>query len=66
MVANSRTIISSGTFRESDKLALVGGNIGDTAIAANVVETAVTRFGSIEVLVNNAGIFIGGARQGRW
>jgi len=43
----------------SDKLALVDGNIGDIQVAAKVVETAITRFGSVNALVNNAGIFIG-------
>jgi len=59
VVANSRNITSSGTFRESDKLALVDGNIGEIAVAAKIVETAITRFGSIDALVNNAGIFFG-------
>jgi len=58
VVANSRNIISSGTFRESEKLALVDGNIGESAVAAKIVETAITRFGSIDALVNNAGIFL--------
>jgi NAD(P)-dependent dehydrogenase (short-subunit alcohol dehydrogenase family) len=57
VVANSRNITSSGTFRVSDKLALVDGNIGEIAVAAKIVETAITRFGSIDALVNNAGIF---------
>ncbi len=56
-VANSRHITSSGAFRESDKLALVDGNIGEIAVAAKVVETAITRFGSIDALLNSAGIF---------
>ena len=57
VVANSRNITSSGTFRASDKLALVDGNIGESAVAAKIVETAITKFGSIDGLVNNAGIF---------
>lgn len=57
VVANSRNISSSGAFRASKELALVDGNIGDSAVAAKIVETATTRFGSIDALVNNAGIF---------
>jgi NAD(P)-dependent dehydrogenase (short-subunit alcohol dehydrogenase family) len=41
----------------SDHVALVDGNIGEPAIAAQIVETALARFNSIDVLVNNAGIF---------
>lgn len=59
VVANSRHITSSGTFRASDKLAMVDGNIGEIAVAARVVETAISKFGSINALVNNAGIFFG-------
>ena len=57
VVANSRNIIKSGAFAASEKVALVDGDIGDSAVAAKVVETAVTKFGSIDALVNNAGIF---------
>lgn len=59
VVANSRNISKSGTFRASDNLALVDGNIGEMAVAAKVVETAIAKFGSIGALVNNAGIFFG-------
>jgi NAD(P)-dependent dehydrogenase (short-subunit alcohol dehydrogenase family) len=57
VVANSRNITKSGAFTESGKLALVDGNIGEGAVAAKIVETAVNKFGSIDALVNNAGIF---------
>src|ERR1700753_1190142 len=57
VVANSRNISKSGTFSESAQLTLVDGNIGDSAVAAKVVETAVNKFGSVDALVNNAGIF---------
>ena len=57
VVANSRTIRKSPAFTESEHLALVDGDIGDSAIASKIVETAVQRFGSIDALVNNAGIF---------
>jgi NAD(P)-dependent dehydrogenase (short-subunit alcohol dehydrogenase family) len=57
VVANSRNITNSSTLRASDRLALVDGNIGESAIATKVVETAITKFGSVDALVNNAGIF---------
>jgi NAD(P)-dependent dehydrogenase (short-subunit alcohol dehydrogenase family) len=57
VVATSRKITKSGTFIDSDYLALVDGNIGESAVASKIVETAVQRFGSIDALVNNAGIF---------
>ncbi len=57
VVANSRHIKRSGAFTESAQLALVDGNIGDSVVAAEVVETAISKFGSIDALVNNAGIF---------
>jgi NAD(P)-dependent dehydrogenase (short-subunit alcohol dehydrogenase family) len=41
----------------SNHVALVDGHIGKPATAAKIVETALARFKSIDVLVNNAGIF---------
>jgi NAD(P)-dependent dehydrogenase (short-subunit alcohol dehydrogenase family) len=57
VVANSRNITKSGAFAASDNLALIDGDIGDPATAAKIAETAVARFGTIDVLLNNAGIF---------
>jgi NAD(P)-dependent dehydrogenase (short-subunit alcohol dehydrogenase family) len=57
VVANSRKITRSGAFEPSDKLALVDGNIAEPTTAAELVEVAKTKFGSIDALVNNAGIF---------
>ena len=57
VVANSRNITKSGAFEASDKLALVDGNIAEPEIAAKIVETAKAKFGSIDALVNNAGIY---------
>ncbi|GCE06931.1 SDR family NAD(P)-dependent oxidoreductase [Dictyobacter aurantiacus] len=58
VVANSRRISSAGTLIASDHLALVDGDIAEQEIAQKVVRTAVARFGRIDLLVNNAGIFI--------
>ena len=57
VVATSRTITESGAFAASDKLALVDGNIGEASTAAKIVDLAMRKFGSIDALVNNAGIF---------
>jgi NAD(P)-dependent dehydrogenase (short-subunit alcohol dehydrogenase family) len=57
VVANSRKVSESAEVAASDSVALVDGDIGDPAIAARIVETALARFKSIDALVNNAGIF---------
>lgn len=57
VVANSRNISRSGAFKESDRLALVDGNIAEAATAAKIAEAATSKFGSIDALINNAGIF---------
>ena len=57
VVANSRNITKSGAFEASDKLALVDGSIAEAATAAKIVEVAKNKFGSIDALVNNAGIY---------
>src|SRR5215471_3295661 len=57
VVANSRKVTQSSEIAPSDRVALVDGHIGEPATAAKIVETSLSRFKSIEVLVNNAGIF---------
>src|SRR5258706_13820803 len=57
VVANSRKITQSTEVAASEQVALVDGDIGEPATAAEIVETALTRFASIDALVNNAGIF---------
>lgn len=57
VVATSRTVTRSAEVAASDRVALVDGDIGQSATAARVVETALSRFRSIDVLVNNAGVF---------
>ena len=56
VVANSRTI-SQATFEPNQRLALVDGNIGQVATSEKVIAAAMSRFGSVDGVVNNAGIF---------
>jgi NAD(P)-dependent dehydrogenase (short-subunit alcohol dehydrogenase family) len=58
VVANSRNITRSGAFEASDRLALVDGSIAEAATAAKIAEVARSNFGSIDALVNNAGIMM--------
>jgi NAD(P)-dependent dehydrogenase (short-subunit alcohol dehydrogenase family) len=48
---------TSRSLAASPSLALVDGDISKQETAAKVVETAIQRFGTIDVLVNTAGIF---------
>src|ERR1700726_1715526 len=58
VVANSRNITKANPFSTAANVALVDGDIGDPRTAAKIVDTGVSRFGRIDVLVNNAGVFI--------
>ena len=57
VVANSRNIGKSRAFEASDRLALVDGSAAEAATAAKIAEVAKSKFGSIDALVNNAGIY---------
>ncbi|MBS0204191.1 MAG: SDR family oxidoreductase [Planctomycetes bacterium] len=57
VVATSRKISQSAEVSASEQVALVDGDIGDAATAVRIVQTALSRFKSIDGLVNNAGIF---------
>jgi NAD(P)-dependent dehydrogenase (short-subunit alcohol dehydrogenase family) len=54
VVANSRSIKPSS----DEGVIAIAGNIGNRKVAAQVVNIAVERFGRIDTLINNAGIFI--------
>jgi NAD(P)-dependent dehydrogenase (short-subunit alcohol dehydrogenase family) len=58
VVANSRNITRSGAFEPTDRLALINGNIAEAATAEEIADVAASRFGSIDALVNNAGIYL--------
>jgi NAD(P)-dependent dehydrogenase (short-subunit alcohol dehydrogenase family) len=55
VIANARSIGLS----EDSGVVTVGGDIADPDTAQRIVEEAVERFGRIDTLINNAGIYIG-------
>ncbi|MCL4664586.1 SDR family oxidoreductase [Burkholderia multivorans] len=55
IVATSRSIKPSN----DDNVLCIAGDIGDRATARRVIDEGVARFGRIDTLVNNAGIYIG-------
>jgi NAD(P)-dependent dehydrogenase (short-subunit alcohol dehydrogenase family) len=58
IVANALHMSSTGAFENSSQLRLVDGDIGELDTSRKIAEVALDRFGSIDVLVNNAGIFM--------
>jgi len=56
VVATARSASKAG-FAPSPDLAIVDGEIGVAATAESVAQTAMARFGSIDHVVNNAGIY---------
>jgi NAD(P)-dependent dehydrogenase (short-subunit alcohol dehydrogenase family) len=56
VVANSLHIATSD-FQPNGRLALVEGDVGDASTAEEIAGAAISHFGSIDGVVNNAGIF---------
>ena len=58
VVGTSRTITQSKDLKPSAQLVLVDGEASKKATAVAVVDAALKSFGRIDLLVNNAGIFV--------
>ena len=58
VVGTARSATKSKELSASDHLALIDGDIGQFETAQKVAELAITRFGSIDAVVANAGIFL--------
>lgn len=54
VVANSRSIKPSS----DPDIVTIAGDIGERAVAERIVQEALSRFGRIDTLVNNAGVFV--------
>jgi NAD(P)-dependent dehydrogenase (short-subunit alcohol dehydrogenase family) len=57
---DDRVVATSRSIKQSDDpgVLTVNGDIGDPATAERIVQEGVSRFGRIDTLVNNAGVFI--------
>src|SRR6201988_4693180 len=58
VVGTARNATKSKELSASDQLALIGGDIGQFETAQKVAELALKKFGSIDAVVANAGIFL--------
>ena len=58
VVANSRKITSATTLNSTADLKLVDGDIGIAETAKRIVSSAIQNFGTVDLLVNNAGVFV--------
>jgi NAD(P)-dependent dehydrogenase (short-subunit alcohol dehydrogenase family) len=58
VVGTARSATKSKEFSASDQLALIDGDIGQFETAQKVAELALKKFGSIDAVVANAGIFL--------
>ena len=59
VVGTARSATKSKELAPSDHLALIDGDIGQFETAQKVAEIAIKKFGSIDAVVANAGIFLG-------
>lgn len=58
VVANSRNILQAGTLAESAQLKLIPGDVAEKSLGKRLVETAMEFGAGLDLLVNNAGIFV--------
>src|SRR6266478_8531433 len=58
VVGNSRSISKSNELKASGDLVLVDGDISKKDTAIKVADAAIRHFGRIDLLVNNAGIYL--------
>lgn len=60
VVATARHITTAGVLESTDRCVLIDGNVGNRALGLKLSEAAIATTGRINLLVNNAGIFVPG------
>lgn len=60
VVANSRTLTSSAALETSENCFLVDGDVANKAVGEELSRVAIKNTGRIDLVVNNAGIFVPG------
>src|SRR5215468_951891 len=60
VVAASRNMTKSGALQAYERAILLDGDVGDKLFGKRLTEVAVAKTGRIDLLVNNAGIFVPG------
>jgi len=60
VIATARNITKAGVLQPSEQCVLVDGNVANQSLGVQLSEIAVARTGKIDLLVNNAGIFLPG------
>lgn len=58
VVGTSRRITETNLFDRAERIKLIDGDVANPETAERVTQCAVERFGSVDALVNNAGIFV--------
>jgi len=60
VVACSRHLTNADVLPQSEQCFLVDGDVGDKELGAKLAETAIRKTARIDLVVNNAGIFVPG------
>jgi NAD(P)-dependent dehydrogenase (short-subunit alcohol dehydrogenase family) len=58
VVGTSRRISETHQFDGADRIEFIDGDVADPETAERVTQRAVAQFGSVDALINNAGIFV--------
>jgi len=56
LIAARRTLLNRGAVQSADQVLLIPADLTDAAQAATLIDHAVSHFGRIDILINNAGI----------